>query len=139
MDFTVRKGTIHGLIGPNGSGKSTLVDLISGRLRPVAGTITIDGVRVEGSGAATRAGLGMTRTFQSAVLVRELTSRQNVTVGVYSRVPNVVPRSPLWPALPSARRDSKRIQTWVNETLSFVGAATGATCTWRTSRTGWNS
>ena len=30
VDFTVAKGTIHGLIGPNGSGKSTLVDLISG-------------------------------------------------------------------------------------------------------------
>ena len=57
VDLTVRRGTIHGLIGPNGSGKSTLVDLIAGRLRPLAGTILLDGTpgrsrRPTGPGAA---------------------------------------------------------------------------------------
>src|SRR5207237_539496 len=55
VDFSVRAGTIHGLIGPNGSGKSTLVDLISGRLRPESGTIAIHGVRMERDGVTARA------------------------------------------------------------------------------------
>ena len=75
VDFTVRRATIHGLIGPNGSGKSTLVDLISGRFRPVSGSIEIEGVgRSTASGSQTRVSHGVARTFQSAVLVNELSA-----------------------------------------------------------------
>jgi branched-chain amino acid transport system permease protein len=122
VDFTVQKGTIHGLIGPNGSGKSTLVDLISGRLRPQAGSIAIDGLQVERFGPATRAQHGVARTFQSAVLVAELPAHQNVTVGLYTRIPHLAVRAPFWPALPTARRDSRRARSTVLDALSFVGA-----------------
>jgi branched-chain amino acid transport system permease protein len=122
VDFTVRTATIHGLIGPNGSGKSTLVDLISGRLRPVSGSIEIEGVAVDREGVKTRVGRGVARTFQSAVLVNELSARQNVQVGLYSRVPHLAARSLAWPALPSARRDNRRLRDTVDDSLSFVGA-----------------
>jgi branched-chain amino acid transport system ATP-binding protein len=39
VSFEVREGEILGLIGPNGSGKSTIFNLISGALRPSAGSI----------------------------------------------------------------------------------------------------
>lgn len=39
LDVTVRRGSILGLLGPNGSGKSTTVRLLTGLLRPDAGTI----------------------------------------------------------------------------------------------------
>jgi branched-chain amino acid transport system permease protein len=122
VDFSVRRGTIHGLIGPNGSGKSTLVDLISGRIRPESGTIAIHGVHMERSGAATRARHGVARTFQSAALVGELSAQQNVTVGLYTRIPRLIPRSPLWPALPATRRESRRIRANVGEALTLVSA-----------------
>jgi branched-chain amino acid transport system permease protein len=122
VDFNVRRGTIHGLIGPNGSGKSTLVDLISGRIRPESGTIAIHGVHMERSGAATRARHGVARTFQSAALVGELSAQQNVTVGLYTRIPRLIPRSPLWPALPATRRESRRIRANVGEALTLVSA-----------------
>jgi branched-chain amino acid transport system permease protein len=126
VDFTVRRATIHGLIGPNGSGKSTLVDLISGRLRPVAGSIEIEGTSVDRRGVTTRVRHGVARTFQSAVLVDELSARQNVQVGLYSRVPRLGPRSLAWPVIPSARRDSRRLRERVVDSLAFVGARSWA-------------
>jgi branched-chain amino acid transport system permease protein len=122
VDFVVERGTIHGLIGPNGSGKSTLVDLIAGRLRPQSGTIEIDGRRLERGGPPGRARSGFMRTFQSAVLVRELPTLDNVLVGLYSRVPRVALRAPVWPVLPTARRDARRMRSEALESLSFVGA-----------------
>jgi branched-chain amino acid transport system ATP-binding protein/branched-chain amino acid transport system permease protein len=122
VDFVVRKGTIHGLIGPNGSGKSTLVDLIAGRLKPQQGTIAIDGKRLEKAGPPARARQGLTRTFQAAVLVRELTTSENVSVGMYSRVPRIAVRAPVWPISPDARRDSQLIRAQAAKAMTFVGA-----------------
>ena len=54
--FALRGVSLHiparvtvGIVGANGSGKSTLVDLIAGLLRPTAGTIEIDGCKLEDS------------------------------------------------------------------------------------------
>jgi branched-chain amino acid transport system permease protein len=123
VDFVVEKGTIHGLIGPNGSGKSTLVDLIAGRQKPEQGTITLDGRRFKRAGAPARARHGFMRTFQWAVLVRELSARDNVGIGLYSRVPRIPLRAPAWPLLPTARRDGRTIRAKSGEALGFVGAA----------------
>ena len=123
VDMLVRRGSIHGLIGPNGSGKSTLVNLISGQLRPDAGTISINGARVDRLGAPARPRRGLTRTFQSAVLVKELSTRDNTTIGLYSAVRAIAARSLIWPLLPGARRDSRRMAAEADAALSSVGLA----------------
>jgi branched-chain amino acid transport system permease protein len=122
VDLAVKRGHIHGLIGPNGSGKSTLANVIAGRLRPIAGTILVKGVRVDGVAPSKRAALGMRRTFQAAELVRELTSSQNVGVGLFERVPGIVERAAFWPLLASARRDSAWIHNRAKNALALVGA-----------------
>jgi branched-chain amino acid transport system ATP-binding protein/branched-chain amino acid transport system permease protein len=123
VDFTVRRGTIHGLIGPNGSGKSTLVNLIAGRLRPTAGTIEIEGARVDRESAPSRARRGFTRTFQDATLVRELSARDNVAVGLYSQINAIPVRGPVWPALPGSRATARLIRGRSRGALDYVGAA----------------
>jgi branched-chain amino acid transport system permease protein len=121
VDFVVRPGTIHGLIGPNGSGKSTLVNLIAGQLGPQEGGIRLHGTHVERLAAATRPAHGLRRTFQTAVLVRELRARDNVAIGLYSTTPRVGRRSPVWPMLPSGRRDSRTAATRAGAALDAVG------------------
>jgi branched-chain amino acid transport system permease protein len=123
VDLAVRRGDIHGLIGPNGSGKSTLANVIAGRLHPLAGSTLIKGVRVDGASPSKRAMLGMRRTFQAAELVRELTPIQNVMVGLFSLKPRIIPRAPIWPLLPSGRRDMAWMEGRSREALEMVGAS----------------
>jgi branched-chain amino acid transport system permease protein len=121
IDFVVRPATIHGLIGPNGSGKSTLVNLLSGQLSPSAGTITLNGERVERQKSSTRAGRGMTRTFQTAVMVRELSTQDNVTIGQFANYQHLTSRSLVWPLLVSGRRDSRAMRATAQRALHDVG------------------
>lgn len=121
VDFVAQRGTIHGLIGPNGSGKSTLVDLIAGRIKPDAGAITLNGVRMDGHRAPARARNGVMRTFQTAVMVGDLSVRDNVVVGLYTRVPRLGLRAGVWPGLPTARRDGARMRSEAADALGFAG------------------
>jgi ABC-2 type transport system ATP-binding protein len=43
LDLAVPEGCFYGLLGPNGAGKSTTIGLLTGMLRPTAGTIRIQG------------------------------------------------------------------------------------------------
>ncbi len=121
VDFVVERGTIHGLIGPNGSGKSTLVNLLSGELSPQQGTISINGERIDHRPAWQRPGLGLMRTFQTAGMVKELTTRDNVGLGLFSQFRFIEARSVIWPMLPSARRDSRRMTAVASTSLTAVG------------------
>jgi ABC-type cobalamin/Fe3+-siderophores transport system ATPase subunit len=48
VSIDVPPGGFCGVLGPNGSGKTTLLRLLSGALRPSAGTVTIDGSDLSG-------------------------------------------------------------------------------------------
>src|SRR5882672_12664405 len=54
VDFTVGRNEIVGLIGDNGAGKSTLIKIISGVLRPTAGTVWVRDQRVDASSYSVR-------------------------------------------------------------------------------------
>jgi ABC-2 type transport system ATP-binding protein len=44
LDLTIRAGEFYGLLGPNGAGKTTTLRMVTGLLKPDAGTITIFGI-----------------------------------------------------------------------------------------------
>jgi len=46
VDLEVRRGSFYGIVGPNGAGKTTTLSMVTGLLRPDAGTITVQGVDV---------------------------------------------------------------------------------------------
>ena len=47
VDLTIGAGELVAVVGPSGSGKTTILNLVSGIDRPTAGTVTVDGRRVD--------------------------------------------------------------------------------------------
>ena len=52
LSFRVYDGEFISVIGPSGCGKTTILSLISGLLKPTAGTISIDGKEISGPSRA---------------------------------------------------------------------------------------
>ena len=48
VDLNLHSGRVVGLIGPNGAGKTSLFNLISGVVRPDAGTVLLNGAVLDG-------------------------------------------------------------------------------------------
>ena len=85
VSVTVPPADIVGLVGPNGAGKTTLFGVLSGLIRPDAGDVMLDGRTVTRASSATRARLGLARTFQQLELFLGLTVRQHVVLGIRVR------------------------------------------------------
>ena len=86
-DLQLPARTIHGVIGPNGAGKTTLFHVLSGFLRPSAGTIQFDGADITGVPAYRVARLGIARTFQNIRLFGDMPVIDNVKAGLQSHAP----------------------------------------------------
>ncbi|MCU1466973.1 MAG: transporter related protein [Actinomycetia bacterium] len=78
VDVRVREGEVLGIIGPNGAGKTTLFDVVSGVRIPNRGTVTFGGSNVTRRSSASRARLGLRRTFQRVQIFGWLTVEENV-------------------------------------------------------------
>jgi ABC-type branched-subunit amino acid transport system ATPase component/ABC-type branched-subunit amino acid transport system permease subunit len=76
--FSVREGTITGLIGPNGSGKTTVFNLVSGTIPGAGGEVRFSNRRIDHLRSWERPALGIGRTFQITRLFKQLTVLENV-------------------------------------------------------------
>jgi ABC-type branched-subunit amino acid transport system ATPase component len=81
LSFDVRQGEILGLIGPNGSGKSTTVNVLAGVHPATSGEILLGGAHIQGLPEYERVAMGLARTFQTASLFPEFTTREQVALG----------------------------------------------------------
>ena len=86
VSLEVPAGRIVALIGPNGAGKTTLFALISGFLRPDAGTITFLDVDITRHPRHRICALGLVRTFQLVQPFSGLTVRENIAIGAHVRI-----------------------------------------------------
>ena len=82
IDLSLVPGARHALIGPNGAGKTTLVNLLSGVLRPDAGSISVFGREITSEDPARRTKRGLVRTFQVSSLFPRLTVLENIFLAV---------------------------------------------------------
>ena len=83
FDAVVNEGEIVSLVGPNGAGKTTVFNLISGVLRPTAGSIRLHGRELVGEPAHRVTHHGVARTFQNIRVFPQLTVRENILLGTH--------------------------------------------------------
>jgi len=79
MSLTFEQGTC-GLIGPNGAGKTTFFNVLSGFVRPAAGTVRAFGTDLLAMAHFRRARWGVRRTFQTEQAIEELSVFDNVAM-----------------------------------------------------------
>ncbi len=82
VSLTLNAGEIHALIGPNGAGKSTLIKQICGGLSSDSGSVSFNGMDLAGLDVASRAQLGLGRTFQISSVILEFSALRNVMLAV---------------------------------------------------------
>ena len=73
-------GGTCGLIGPNGAGKTTFFNVLSGFVRPAAGSITAFGENLLRMADYRRARWGLRRTFQTEMAIEQLSVFDNVAM-----------------------------------------------------------
>ena len=87
VSLAVNAGSLTALIGPNGAGKTTLFALMSGFLKPNAGSVHFKGRNITGQAPHLNARAGLTRTFQIVQPFAAQTVRENIAVGAHLREP----------------------------------------------------
>jgi len=86
VSLAIRPGEFVSIIGPNGAGKSTLINVLTGVLRPSAGTVRFKGRDIRGIGPVALARLGMARSFQLVQIFPDLSVLETLQAAVISRL-----------------------------------------------------
>jgi branched-chain amino acid transport system ATP-binding protein len=84
VSFSLRAGSLLGLLGRNGAGKTTLMSTIIGLLRPRRGTIALYGEPIGGLAPDIIARKGVSLVPQGRRVFRSLTVRENLAVAAQS-------------------------------------------------------
>lgn len=93
VSFEVNEGEIVTLIGANGAGKSTTLNTVAGLLRPRSGSITFDGKSLAAVPANKTVSLGMALCPEGRRIFQQMTVRENLEMGGYTRPKAEIPVS----------------------------------------------
>jgi branched-chain amino acid transport system ATP-binding protein len=119
VDLVLEPQRITSIIGPNGAGKTTLFNIFTGLYTPDAGTVAFQGRSLAGLRPDQITAAGVCRTFQNIRLFGNMTTFENVLVGMHARI-----RLGLASVLARSRRFREaedRVSRRAGELLSVVG------------------
>ncbi len=85
VSLDVRRGEVVALIGPNGAGKSTFLRAISGLLRPWRGSVRFGHEEITTQPPEEIVRFGMAHVPQGRRLFPDLSVRENLLLGAYTR------------------------------------------------------
>jgi monosaccharide-transporting ATPase len=94
VDFDARAGECHALMGENGAGKSTLLKIVTGALRPDAGSMSLGGTAYEPRSPPDAQRRGVAAVYQEVGLVPGLSVAENLFLARFprGRVPWLIDR-----------------------------------------------
>ncbi|PHP65290.1 branched-chain amino acid ABC transporter ATP-binding protein [Zhengella mangrovi] len=81
LSLTVAEGEAVTLVGSNGAGKTTTLKTISGMLRPVSGTISFDGQRIDRMEPHDIIALGVVQVPEGRLLFPDMTVYEHIELG----------------------------------------------------------
>ncbi|SIQ84131.1 ABC transporter ATP-binding protein [Bosea sp. TND4EK4] len=85
ISLSMAAGERLALIGPNGAGKTTFVNLVTGRIRPSRGAVSLGGEDMTAVSAVGRVRRGLVRTFQVTRLFSEMTPEEHMLLALLQR------------------------------------------------------
>lgn len=85
VDLTIEEGELRSVIGPNGAGKTTLFNLITGHLRPTAGSVRFAGDEITGKPPHVVTRHGLARAFQITNVFPRMTVLESVQCAIIAR------------------------------------------------------
>lgn len=85
VNFTLKKGTIHGLLGENGAGKTTLMNILYGLYKPEEGEIFLNGQLVDIHSPDKAISLGIGMVHQHFMLANPLSVTENIMAGKFRK------------------------------------------------------
>ncbi len=100
LSLALPRGVRYALIGPNGAGKTTLINLMTGMMRPDAGSIFLGEDEITSLAPESRVKRGLARTFQINTLFPSLSALEAVTLAVLEREGH---SGTWWKSLPAYR------------------------------------
>ena len=118
VSLDIPESAITGLIGPNGAGKSTFFNLLTGALKPDAGTVRLNGQDVTGLSPDKLFARGMGRTFQVPRPFARMSVLENVMLAPTGQSGETVTGPFL--ARARVRDEEQRIRAKALEVLDFV-------------------
>ena len=85
VSLSAKPGQVTCLLGPNGAGKTTLMMSIAGILKPLSGSISLEGSELRGLSPGQIVKKGVALVPENRLVFPEMTVEDNLRVGAYSR------------------------------------------------------
>ncbi|MBI5931895.1 MAG: ABC transporter ATP-binding protein [Chloroflexi bacterium] len=119
LDYTIDNNSINSIIGPNGAGKTTFFNVVTGYYKPTTGKVLFNQHNISGSRPNQLTRIGIARTFQTIRLFNNLTSLENILIGMHHRLKASVFGDIFKP--PPVRREEARAHEEAFQLLEYVG------------------
>ena len=114
LSLSLQPGELRSIIGPNGAGKTTFLDVITGKVRPTKGSVSLRGESILGLSEQKVSRLGVGRKFQTPRVFNNLSVVRNLE---FAAAPNKTPFHLMFETLTSSVKDE------VYRIMDYVGLA----------------
>lgn len=119
ITLDVKEKSIHSIIGPNGAGKTTFFNCVTGFYTPEDGEILLNGRNITGLSPDRVTRMGIARTYQNIRLFKNMTTVENILVGMHPHLKSGVIGAILRD--PRTLREENEAVEEAKRLLSFVG------------------